>query len=170
MPGKTSSMRFMGMENCLKLQTSDHKPVRAMFDVTIPRTLHLQPCPTIESPCLFLSDLSLSLTRKELEEVLEREEAIIKERSASVEEQDPTLDAQVSPKKDKGKREKAGSTVAEEAGRLDPYVKFYVDPPELLGDSIMMEDMFHNVKMKMPRTAVMNTHWDVARKEPVGYK
>jgi hypothetical protein len=33
LPGKTSSMRFMGMENCEKLETSDHKPVRAMFDV-----------------------------------------------------------------------------------------------------------------------------------------
>jgi hypothetical protein len=139
-----------------------------MFDVTIPRRLNLQPAPTVESPCLFLSDLSLSLTRKELEEVLEKEEANLKERSASVASDDGEANGEDgSPSK--GKRGKSHSSADKgEAGkRLDPYVKFYVDPPELLGDSIMNEDLFHNIKMKMPRTNVMNTTWATARKEPV---
>ena len=69
--------------------------------------------------------------------------------------------------KDKGRKKQTTSQVTAEGGKLDPYVKFYVDPPELLGQSTMSEDMFHNIKMKMPRTAVMNTHWDVAKKEPL---
>lgn len=86
LPGHTSAMRFMGMENCVKMETSDHKPVRAMFDVTIPRRLHLEPVPTLESPCLFIQQLSLSLTRKELEESLLEEEKMIKERSMTADE------------------------------------------------------------------------------------